>query len=208
MLEKIEIVHLFNGDIETVYNERASKIPVALKSHDIDHTLTAAEISRIKKAIFENLWTWPDNKIMRSAIRAKSLDVIIHPDLALEILFPGANSIAYQSFNAIQVIYEIPISGAMNGMFYGVKGSGFNLPGKGNSNSITLYEFTQSDITKEVGDEMKSKRDKKLDKIQSVLNANKEYINSKQASFEALISEQVDIIYNASVAINERNKFL
>jgi len=191
--EKLSEVFLFEKDIETLYNEKIKLIDGLVKRYSITHASTEDDLERYKNTAFEALWKWSDFKIDRNSIKKDSKEVLLHPDDALIVLYPGRNSIEYTFHKAMRAAYIIPYGGDV--FHYALKGQGIRFIGSSSDSFFDIYIYTNKEINEAVGREIRNERDRILDKIDQVLDSNRNYIISKVEGFKKLINDSVDEIY-------------
>jgi len=206
--EKISVARLFEKDIEILFNEKTKLINGFVNSQQIKHDLTPEGLERIKDTVFERLWKWPDIQIDRSKIKRDSKDVLLSPDDALEVLYPGKNQIEFAFHKATLAIYTLPYTGASDALHYSTKGNGFEFTGSSSGSNLEVYLYTNKEITEEIALEIRSKRDKILDRIDKVLHENRSYVTSKVEDFKKLISDLVDNSYYKEKKRNDINNLL
>ena|ERR1700722_3794715 len=204
--EKLSEVLLFEKDIETLYNEKIKPIDSFVKRYSITHVSTEDDLKRYKDITFEALWKWSDPKIDRNSIKKDSKEVLLHPDDALIVLYPGRNSIEYTFHKAVRAAYTIPYGGEV--LNYAPKGMGIRFIGNPSDSYFDIYLYTDKEINEEVGIELRGKRDKILDRIDQVLEANRHYTMSKVDDFKKLISDFIEEIYGREKKRNDINNLL
>lgn len=207
-VEKIKEVTLFSKDIELLFNQKVNSIENQLKGIPIGSITSVEASEEIKKATFQKLWRWENLKIDRHQLKKAHYPVVLSPDDALNVLFPGKNMIEYSYFNVSKIVYSIPYYTMPDSLLYGVKGNAVKFMGDIDNSEIHIFFYTQEEITAELGEELQSKRNKILDKIEEVINLNEDYIKNKSDVFKTMVNDRVEEIYDQSKKKQLINSFL
>jgi len=206
--EIINEVSLFKNDIELLYNEKTQLINEFINNQSITHDMTQEALENLKELAFKRLWDWSDININRTLIEKNSKEVLLKPDDALNVLYPGSNSIAYAFHRATLAIYKLPCNSESIALQYALKGNGLKFIGRSTRSHLDIYIYTNKEINEEVALEIRSKRDKILDRIDVVLDDNRKYVNSKIEDFKKLISDATEDIYLGKKKRYEINNML
>jgi len=210
-LEKINQIQLFDNNIETLIREKIDSITKAVAKLDIHADLTDEQIDTMINDLFKKLWNWSDLQslvINREAIKSDSREVLLHPDDALEILYPRRNSIDYTYHKVSKIIYSIPISGYSTALEYSTLGNDTKFMGDLTHDSLIIYLYTDKEINEELGSQMRVFRDRILDKIDNTLKSNNNYLIGISEHFKRMIEDSIRQVYVAEKKRKHTNSYL
>jgi len=198
-------ITLFHNPIQNYYASKVALIGMELGT--INASLSPTDLQKIKDQINRKIGVWAKPNLLRNSIKAAASEVVLDPDQAMELLFPGTTSIEVTNFKAFQAIYSVPISD-LSDFSHGIPGESIQFYGTVSHRSIDFYEFTDKEIDKSVGESLRSKLNAKLDRIESNIKGINEFLFSKEEEFKELVSRAVDERFEKEKKQAERNSFL
>jgi len=92
--------------------------------------------------------------------------VLLHPDDALNVLYPGRTSIEFSYHRATLAIYNLPCNGRSNVLHHALRGYGMKFIGLLNNSSIDIHLYTDKEINEEVALHLRARRDKIIEQIE------------------------------------------